>query len=47
MLMGARNEERHVPSAAYNSEEKTLKTTDDLRTNTYEGKPDTSKRVVR
>ena len=31
------NEERHVPSAAYNSEEKTLKTTDDLRTRTYKG----------
>ena len=46
-LMGTRNEKRHVSSVACNSEEKTLKTTDDLRTSTYEGKPDTSKRVVR
>ena len=47
MLMGTRNQKRHVSSAACNSKEKTLKTTDDLRTSTYEGKPYTSKRVVR
>ena len=40
MLMGTRNEERHVPSAACNSEEKTLKTAD-------EGKYGTLKRAIR
>ena len=47
MLMGTSNEERHVPSAACNSEEKTLEIVDDLGTNTYEGKPSTSGRVIR
>ena len=47
MLMGTKNEERHVPSAACNSEEKTLETDDDLRTSTYEGKPGTSRRAAR
>ena len=46
-LMGTRNEKRHVSSVACNSEEKTLKTTDDLRTSTYEGKPGTLGRVAR
>ena len=40
MLMGTRNEERHVPSTACNSEEKTLNTAD-------EGKSGTSKRAIR
>ena len=47
MLMGTRNEERHVPSVAYNSEEKTLETGDDLGTNTYEGKLGILERAVR
>ena len=47
MLMGTRNEERHVPSVAYNSEEKTLETRDDLGTNTYEGKLGILGRAVR
>ena len=47
MLMGTSNEERHVPSATCNSEEKTLETVDDLGTNTYEGKPGTLGRVAR
>ena len=47
MLMGTRNEERHVPSAACNSEEKTLETADDLGTSTYEGKPSTSRKAAR
>ena len=47
MLMGTRNEERHVPSTACNLEEKTLEIDDDLRTSTYEGKPGTSGRVAR
>ena len=47
MLMGTRNEERHVPSAVCNSEEKTLETADDLGTSTDEGKPSTSGRVAR
>ena len=34
MLMDTGNEERHVPSAAYNSEEKALETDDDLGTST-------------
>jgi len=45
--MGTRNEERHVPSAACNSEEKVLETNDDLGTSTYEGKPGTSRRAAR
>ena len=47
MLMGTRNEERHVPLAAYNSEEKTLETADDLGTSTYEGKLGISGRATR
>ena len=47
MLIGIRNEERHVPSVACNSEEKTLETTDDLETNTYKGKSSTSGRASR
>ena len=35
MLMDIRNEQRHVPSAAYNSKEKALETNDDLRTSTW------------
>ena len=34
MLIVIRNEERHVPSAAYNLEEKALETDDYLGTNT-------------
>ena len=45
--MGIRNEERHVPLATCNSEEKTLETVDDLGTSTYEGKPGTSGRAAR
>ena len=47
MFMGTSNEERHVPSAACNSKEKTLETADDLGTSTYEGKPGISRRAVR
>ena len=47
MFMGTSNEERHVPSAACNSKEKTLETADDLGTSTYEGKPSTSGRVAK
>ena len=39
--MGARNKERHVPSAACNPEKKALEIDNDLGTNTYEGKPST------
>ena len=34
MLMDTRNEERHISSAAYNSEDRILETNDDLGTNT-------------
>ena len=47
MLMGTRNKERYVPSAACNSEEKTLEIADNLGTNTYKGKPSTSRRAAR
>ena len=47
MLMGTRNEERHVSSVTYNSEEKTFETGDDLGTNTYEGKLGILGRAVR
>ena len=41
MFMGTRNEERHVPSTAYNLGKKALKTDNDLGTSTYEMKPGT------
>ena len=47
MLMGTRNEERHVPSAACNLEKKAWETENDLGTSTYEGKPGTSGRAAR
>ena len=47
MLMGTRNEERHVPSAACNLEKKAWETENDLGTNTYEGKLGTSGRAAR
>ena len=34
MLMDTKNKKRHVPSAIYNSEEKSLETDDDLGTST-------------
>ena len=45
--MGARNEERHVPSAACNLGKKAWETDNDLGTSTYEGKPRTSGRAAR
>ena len=47
MLMGTRNKERHVPSAACSAEKKALEIDNDLGTSTYEGKPGTSGRVTR
>ena len=47
MLMGTRNEERHVPSTTCNPEKKALKTDNDLGTNTYEGKPGTLGKAAR
>ena len=47
MLMGTRHEERHVPSAACNSEEKTFEVANGLGTSTYEGKLGTSGRASR
>ena len=47
MLMGTRNKERHVPSAACRAEKKALEIDNELGTSTYEGKPGTSGRLRR